>query len=810
MRCRACANLLPLFMAAFSATTLAAETVEFDARVLRDRGIDPGLAAYFREAPRFTEGARVVVLQVNGQQKGRVQMTFNAAGEPCLVPDLLKAAGLRPVSPAKNSQTGSCLLVHEGIPGAQVQLHPGKEQVDLLVPTEFLLLAQPVARNFSTGGVGGIFNYDALIVGSEFDGQRSEYRSLVSDIGLNAGGWMLRSRQSYAALPDSSRFEHLHAYGMRTLEDYEATLQLGQLNLASPLFAGESFSGLQIQPEAAFARLHAAQNGARGQVEGVAYSSARIEVRQNGVMIYTTLVPGGPFTLQALPLLSNQLDLEVTVHEQDGQSRRFRVPAASLQTAQFDTPSGFSLAAGTVRRLGTDQREAPAFATLARDWGWGQNRRMTGGVLAGADYLSMGWGLRQQWPGRISLDLRHLMSREKTAGLAGEQMQLSAVATLAPNLSANVVAVRQSQGYRTLSDTGWNHERHQPESRSRKYWVYSLNGSTDGWGTFAATWSRYSHQHEPALTRAGLSWSAAMSRRTNLTLSLERDVGDAAAEQRGGAMYLTLNMALDGQRRVRSYLRSDERSGLRKGLAMSDVVSETLAYTLNTEHRDAAPATFGARVSALPRYTSLDLGIGQRDAATDFDLGLRGGIAFHREGVTLSPYPLRDTFAVLKAGDRSGLKLQTPQGPVWTDGLGYAVAASLPAYSTARVEVEPTSLPRNVEILDGYQEVDAGRGSVQHLDFSLVTVRRLLLTATMGDQQLVPQGLTVHDGQGEYLTTVLEGGRIFLPDVKPDQTLHVQLSATSRCVLDFALAAIPDDTALIESIDATCTPLILS
>jgi outer membrane usher protein FimD/PapC len=556
--------------------------------------------------------------------------------------------------------------------------------------------------------------------------------------------------------------------------------------------------------------MHAAQNGARGQVEGVAYSSARIEVRQNGVMIYTTLVPGGPFTLKALPLLSNQLDLEVSVHEQDGQTRRFRVPAASLQAGQFDTPSGFSLAAGTVRRLGTDPREAPAFATLASDWNWGQTRRMTGGVLAGTDYLSMGWGLRQQWPGEIALDLRHLMSRDKLAGLAGEQIQLSVGALLAPNLSANVVAVRQSQGYRTLSDTGWNHDLYQPESRSREYWVYSLNGSMEGWGAVAATWSRYSHQQEPTLTRAGLSWSAALSPRTNLALSLERDIGNTATEQRGSAMYLTVNMALDGQRRVRSYLRNDERSGLRKGLSMSDVVSDTLAYTFSAEHRDATPAAFGARLSALPHYTSLDAGIDQRNAATEFDLGLRGGVAFHREGVTLSPYPLRDTFAVLKAGNRSGLKLQTPQGPVWTDGQGYAVAASLPVYSTARVEVDPTSLPRNVETVDGYQEVEAGRGSVQYLDFSLVTVRRLLLTAIMADQQRVPQGLTVHDGQGEYLTTVLEGGRIFLADVKPGQTLHVQLSATSRCVLDFTLAAIPDDTALIENVDATCTPLNLS
>jgi outer membrane usher protein FimD/PapC len=315
---------------------------------------------------------------------------------------------------------------------------------------------------------------------------------------------------------------------------------------------------------------------------------------------------------------------------------------------------------------------------------------------------------------------------------------------------------------------------------------------------------------EAPVSQLGLSWSLTLPQRVSLSLSVERGIGGNEEYRQGRAAYMTVGIPLGGQGRLRGYVRSDERSGVRQGLAVSAAVSETLAYTVNAEHRDNASAAVAARINALPRYTSLDVGLGQRAGATEYDLGLRGGVLLHRDGVTLSPYALRDTVGVLKAGERSGVRLQTPQGPVWTDGAGRAVAANLPAYSLARLEVDPLGLPRNVEVLDGVQEVTAGRGSVQHLDFSLVTVRRLLLKARLQDRQWLPRGLSVLDAQGEYLTSVMDAGTIFLPDIQPGQVLRVKLSDSSHCVLHFPLSESPGEATQIETVEAICRPSNLS
>src|SRR5260364_253462 len=68
-------------------------------------------------------------------------------------------------------------------------------------------------------------------------------------------------------------------------------LQVGQINTASSIFPGTAITGMQIVPEYA---LDAQNTGA--VVEGVASSPARVEVRQSGALIYSTLVPAGPFS----------------------------------------------------------------------------------------------------------------------------------------------------------------------------------------------------------------------------------------------------------------------------------------------------------------------------------------------------------------------------------------------------------------------------------------------------------------------------------------------------------------------------------
>ncbi|MCU0090001.1 fimbria/pilus outer membrane usher protein [Pseudomonas koreensis] len=800
--CLAGAALIIVLGTAPVARSAEGLSVQFNPDVLKSRGLDPRLAEYFSQAPRFREGVQAVALSVNGVPKGRVQVTFNAEGELCFTPSLPERGGFRAADHVESTGDSGCELFARYFPGAVVQADPSQEHISLLLPTDALVPDRPARRSFLNGGTAGLFNYDALLLGSRFAGQSSQFRNLNAELGLNAADWSFRSRQVYSEFAGENRLEHLYAYASHTSERYQANLQLGQLNMVSPLFSGEAFNGFQVQPELALMALDDDSSGAR--VEGIAYSAARIEVTQSGALIYTTVVPSGPFTLVGLPLLSQSVDLEVTVHEEDGQQRRFIVPATQLRGGMTGRAAGYGLAVGQVRRYAGDERDAPSFAAASKDWRLGSRGQVTAGAMFGTVYESLGWAMQGGIGDRLILGGRQVISRAQDQAVSGTQLQWTASGRLSERLSTSVALTQQTQGFRTLSDTTWDSRNDRPFQRVRNQLTANLSTSSPVYGGFSASYSRFSMFDGTATSRVALAWSQSI-RRANVTLTVERDVAGASDDARGTAAYLSVSLPLGARQTLRGYVRNDDVSGTRSGLRFNEQLSDTLAYSIGAERPDDGSAGFNGRVNLLPRYSQLDMGYSRSDAdSQNYDIGLRGGALVHGGGVTLSPYPLRETFALLKAGDSAGVRLNTPRGPVWTDHSGHAVAASLPAYSKGRVELDTASLGRNVDVHNAFQEVEAGRGAFAHLAFDMVTARRVLLQARTADNVLLRKGGAVFDAQGQYITNVLEAGTIFLPDVRPDTSLHVVLPDGSRCRLVYSLGEPPDTQSLYETAQATC------
>ncbi|MFJ7796820.1 fimbria/pilus outer membrane usher protein [Pseudomonas sp. NPDC096950] len=773
---------------------------EFDQSVLKARGIDLKVAEHFARAPRFTAGRNRVALQVNGAPSGQVVATFDDAGQLCFDANLLDQAGIAAPSdvPASADST-QCLRSLEGLAGVQVRLDPGQQQVQLLVPTDLLLPSAPHSRTWSTGGMAGLFNYDALMLTSSAAGQSSQFRSLGTELGFNAGDWVVRSRQNYTSFQGVERFETLYTQPSRTWERFQANVQLGQLNMRSSLFAGEAFTGLQILPETALAFRNEGLGGGTA-VQGVAYSPARVEVRQSGVVIYTTLVPSGPFTLRDLPLLSNRLDLEVSVFEENGEQRDFRVPAANVRPISVGALPGYGIAAGKVRRFDGDEREAPSFFAVSKDWQWGPATQLSGGLMGAGQYQSVGWGLQQALTRSSVVSFQQLSSRTPQSG-HGRELQATFSTALGPGLSASLTASQRSHGFRHLADTGSEEIADGFGSHSERQWGASLRHSNPQWGAFSGSVTRYAVAGGQDRSRISTSWSRAFSG-ANLSLSLQRDSGDNA---RGTGLYANLSLPLGRNRSLSTYGRHDERSGLRTGARYTEQLSDTLGYSLGADRSDSGQTDFNGRLNALPRYTSVDLGYSRSGVgASSYDLTLRGGVAIHEGGLTPSPYPLRDTFGLLKVGEAAGVKVSTPQGPVWTDGGGRAVAASLPAYQTSRIEIDTVSLPRHLDVLNGYQEVEAGRGAVPRLDFSVGSVRRLMLHVRTAEGDWVPKGASVHGHQGEYLTSVVDAGLVYLADAPGDVRLQVMLPDSRPCHLELDAAELPESSMPYATAEVVC------
>ena len=763
----------------------------FDAQTLHQRGIDPQLASLLLSAPRFASGQHTVNLRVNGQRRGRLDVTFDQQGNPCLDRALLDAANL--LIP---SETAGCQDFLAQYPQTLVEPDPATLTLSLVVPTEALRPIQQDISGYETGGFAGLLNYDLSGFYNRFGDDASRFGSANTEVGFNAGDWIVRSRQVQTWQDGLSRSTHLQAYAQRTFASHQAVLQAGQINLYNPVLSGAQITGVQVLTE------HALQEQGQGAlIQGIANSPAQVEVRQNGALIHSTVVPAGPFTLTDVRRLNTRSDVEVTVRESVGGERRFTVPAAMLGLG-LPAP-GYSVAAGRVRNVGDAKGNDPW--VVSGGWTGALHPQLTlgTGVLAASEYRSVGASLGWlPWVDsqiQLSTQLSNTQSWEKVSGV---QTDLSWSQRLGEQWSISAANSWRSIGYRELEESTYERDDSNRDSRYRDQQSLNLGWSHPLLGAFSAGVARSANFAGDSSSRALVSWGTSIGA-VSLSASAEWQMG--GSQQQDNAVYLNISVPLGESRRLRSWVRNSGGEN-RTGLGLTEQIDDQLSYRVSAEHDSSdhqVETTLG--VSVLPRYSQLDFSYSRSDVErSSYQGGARGGVVIHGDGVTFSPYPVRDTFALVSVGDMSGIKLSTPSGAVWTDWQGQAVVPQVAAYGRSPVEVQTRSLPRNADIHNGLAMISAGRGAVDRVEFGIGLTRRILLTVSTDQGTPLPAGASVSSASGEFVTLVQDASQVFLPNVLDQSTLWITTPDGGRCELRYSLPEKADPTVYFETAPARC------
>ncbi len=763
----------------------------FDAQTLHQRGIDPQLASLLLSAPRYAAGQHTVNLRVNGQPRGRLAVNFDQQGNLCFDRTLLDGAQL--MSADEAAGCGDFLVRY---PQTLVEPDPATLTVSLVVPTQALRTVQQDISGYQTGGFAGLLNYDLSGFYNRFGDDASRFGSANTEVGFNAGDWIVRSRQVQTWQDGLSRSTHLEAYAQRTFASHQAVLQAGQINLYNPVLSGAQITGVQVLTE------HALQEQGQGaQIQGIANSPAQVEVRQNGALIHSTVVPAGPFTLTDVRRLNTRSDVEVTVKESVGGERRFTVPAAMLGLG-LPAP-GYSVAAGRVRNVGDAKGDDPW--VISGGWTGALHPQLTlgTGVLAASEYRSMGATLGVlPWLDsqlQLSTQLSNTQAREKVSGI---QTDLSWSQRLGERWSISAANSWRSIGYRELEESTYARDDNHRDSRYRDQQSLNLGWSHPRLGAFSAGVSRSANFAGDSSSRALASWGTSLGV-VSLSASAEWQMG--GRQQQDNAVYLTIGVPLGESRRLRSWVRNSGGQN-RTGLGITEQIDDQLGYRVSAEHDSSdhqVETTLG--VSALPRYSQLDVSYSRSDAErSSYQGSARGGVVLHGGGVTFSPYPVRDTFALASVGDMSGIKLNTPSGPVWTDWQGQAVVPQVAAYGRSPVEVQTRSLPRNADINNGLAMISAGRGAVERVEFGVGLTRRLLLTVSTEQGEPLPAGASVSSADGEFITLVQDSSQVFLPNVLDQSTLWITTPQGRRCQLRYSLPEKADPSVYFETAPARC------
>ena len=826
-----------LLMHGGTARPAAPEAAQFDASFLSGSGAKVDLSAFANGNPMVAGNYRVDIY-VNGSWKGRRDLPFRSNGKgevgACLDSTLLEELGVDTdqLSGAASSASAlnACNQIQEGIPDAFGIYDTANLRYDLSIPQVNLrreargyVNPRLWDRGINAGFIGYNFNMvDGQTRGAFGSRNRSAYLGL--NMGLNVAGWQLRQDSNLTWNEGiGSHYQRISTYAQRGIAGVGGQLTIGEAYTSGELFDSVGYRGISLVTDDRM--LPDSLRGYAPVVRGIAETNARVEIRQNQQLIYSSTVSPGNFVIEDLYPTGYGGDLDVSVIEADGRIRSFKVPFGAVAQMLRPGMSRYALTVGQVRNDNLLSEPWLLQATYQR--GIGNRLTMYGGGLMSENYGALLYGAGLATPaGAFSFDMTYARARfQRSQDSAGSSMRLSYSNLITP-LGTNVTlaAYRYStSGYYGLQDAlnhrdaisrGFDAQRF---GRPRSQFQLTLNQPlSKGWGALYVTGSvrdfydiagrsvQYQVGYNNSWRAVNFGFSAVRTeqglpavRDTQYLLSLSVPLG---RRSRSMSLNADVGMRDSGPRNPHGGYDTS-----RIGISGSAGADYNFNYGLTLADSRSGSSSAMATADYRGRYATLNGAYGYSDAFRQLSLSASGNVVLHGGGVTFSPYR-GDTMVLVQAPGATDATVSNATG-LRVDKHGYAVVPYVSPYRLNAITLDPANMARDVELEASSQSVAPYAGAISLLRFQTRSGRALLISVRGAAGLSLPLGAGVKDEDGQLVGLVGQGGRLYIRSERNSGRLQVEwgTQASQRCVMDYQVAAASDQERLgITSLEAVC------
>ncbi len=792
-------------------------------------------------------GLYLVEVLLNGRVVDSLELLFEPGPEGRLQTCLSKAQLLRygvkvDDYPALGSQEGSkgegapasdqCVDISV-IPQASVVFDFYSQQLRLSVPQ--IALMQEVSglapqAVWNDGITALLMNYRVSVNSTSSRSSVGHYRteqwSAMVEPGFNLGPWRVRNASSW----QPGQWQYTYTYAERGLSDWQSRLTLGERFSSSAVLDGVPLTGFMLATDENMVPYEQRVYGP--VVRGVARSQARVEVRQNGYLVFSTTVAPGPFELNELASGGSGGDLEVTVLESDGPPQVFSVTYATPAIALREGAFKYDLAGGHYRSALHGVEKAP-LGQFSLMYGLPLGLTTFGGGQWSSHYRAsaVGMGASLGMLGALSLDASH--GRWQPQGQdaeEGHKWRLLYSKYMAATQSWFSLESNQygTNGFRTMADvlesydtlSGASVTNDKRRELARMASSITLGQSLGGWGNLniSAIQTRYRGER-PRDSSVRLSYGG-----TYKGTSLSLDWSNSYQGQWGGLS--TKRDRLFGMR-------------LSYPLAFGQSSPVYMSYQLRDGNNQAQQHELGVRGSAFDKRMSWDVreqrsngqgqggqdrsllnlgwsgkygvfngGYGYSSDSRLMNANLAGGLVLHEDGLTFGQ-PLGQTVGLVIAPDAADMAVGSWPG-VKTDPRGYTTLGSLSPYQFNEVTVDPLSLPEDVSLSQTEMKVVPTSGAVVAIKFATRKGANGMIQLSRPDGTLIPFGAVVVE-EGQTLTGMSVGvvgseGDVYLSGLQNSGRLLVRWGSADdqQCLVDYSLPDVPSEFGGLYELHAVC------
>lgn len=829
--------------------------LNFDPEMLSDSGKDIADLSVFDNPGRQLPGTYDVDVYLNGSYLRKTNILFvpshglhSNVNSPrdetglmaCLGPTFMRSLGLNAVALKKitKESLSKCINPAQILDSSYTQFSFTKMRLDINIPQAYLIL-----RTYNSADITEWDNgINAGFVSWQYSGNKNsgiygkslnEYLNLTS--GLNLGAWRLRDNSIWTRSSSSDRrqqkWEHVNTYLLRPLVPLKSNLVIGNTQSGGNVFESFSFSGMKIGTN--LSMYSDKMQGFAPIIRGVAASNAEVYVRQNGNLIYRTVVPAGAFTITDLASLSNSGDLEVTIVEANGTKTHFIVPYSSVPVLQRKGRVVYSLVSGKVRNT-NNLYDPLKFAHGTFLWGLTDNTTVYGGVQLANRYKAgaIGAGFNVGRLGAISADVTRayslLADESKHSGASWRLMYARSLSSTGTSFQLMTNRFSTS-GYYTLS---------QAALKNMNGWVNDYSDMSHNSNDNKINWSNYYNLYQTKknliqanvtqkvmgfgslyMTASRQTYWGSMAPTTSFQMGFNSSLWKVNYQVSAGYskysnqpnadknIYLSFSVPLDNwlpgnsalSNTTLSYSVNRDSGSISNQMQLSGSAlrSNNLNWGISQAYSQKGDNFGDASVDYQGAYGGISLGYGQSNDYSQLRYGTTGSAVLSEYGLTIGQQ-LGQTNILVKAPDASYVPVEDNPG-VSTDWRGYTIKSNASDYRRNRVALDVSELDQFTEIEEPVRYVVPTEGALVLASFNVKKGHQALLTLNFKSKPL-PFGARVSFSDNNNAGIVDENGDVYLTGLKEKGFLRAKWGNhnNEQCIAPYDLSKINQNDPIIQ------------
>lgn len=755
---------------------------------------------------------------------------------PCIDAELLRMLGIAaeaftpeglaiagPAAPratAAASSTAQCQAIETLTRDAHTSFDAGELRLDITVP-QASLARQPKGyvppESWDRGVTAGLLGYNFNAYRSTGGNAGGDSYFLGLNGGLNLGRWRLRHNGSYLSSGSgAAHYNALASYATTDIPDWQAAVTLGDAFTTGQLFPSVKLRGAGLVSDERM--LPESQRGYAPVIRGIANSNAKVEVRQNTNVLYSTSVPPGPFEINDLYPTGYGGDLQVVVTESDGSQRTTTLPYSSLP--QLLRAGSLRFAAHAGQALGYQHRYELLQGTA--QYGLSNDATLAAGLQVSSRYAALLAG--GAWNTPIGAVQTNVTASSFNRAGEGRRTGWSFDASWAKVFPAtgtnfNFAAYRYSSGgYFSLDDAlrlqdydASLYRGAYPGFRVRNRAVITVSQSLAGGLSFnlsANTQDYWGHQQRQSAFQFGV-YKQFGPVQLSLNAQSSRDPFNAGTQR---TYNLGLNIPLGG-------LGSNTRNTLTGSYSHDSVNGSSSqagfygsygpAGELNygvSHQRSPSGQTLSANAGYHAKYATLGATASSGRGISQQSISASGGVVAADGHLVFAPY-LGETVGLLHVSGAEGLRVTASQASE-VDSDGYTLLPYLAPYAANAVELNISNAPLSARFDSTSAVVAPHAGSVVLLNFKRLTGYTLMLRARQVDGSAVPFAASVYDATGNLVGSVGQAGRIEAASDSLQGVLRVSWGeeASASCLIRYDLPRPAKGADEVISAQVNCVP----